>query len=90
MYVYIYIDGIKAKLSATDHSTVEKALEAGLEWLQAASSDDVATPTLRPRSKEEFDSKKKEIEMVIAPIVEKVYTTQPSSSAPPSREKEQH
>lgn len=71
---YVYhmkstMNNIKESISEEDNTLIENTISEALEWIDA---NDSAT-------KEEYDNKKKEIEDIIAPIMENMY--QSSNSA---------
>ena len=55
-----------------DYSTVEKTVEEGLSWLDSDSS----------YTKEDYESKQKEIENILSPLVQKAYAASAGSSVP--------
>ncbi len=55
-----------------DYSTVEKTVEEGLSWLDSDSS----------YTKEDYESKQKEVENILSPLVQKAYAASAGSSVP--------
>ena len=55
-----------------DYSTVEKTVEEGLSWLDSESS----------YTKEDYESKQKEVENILSPLVQKAYAASAGSSVP--------
>lgn len=69
--------GLQEKLSPDDKSTLEQSISSATEWLDANQS----------ASKEEIDSRKKEFEDVVGPLVQKLYS---QSQQQPHQQPHQH
>lgn len=70
---------LKDKLSSEDLKTLEDIVNLGLEWLE----------NNQTAEKDEYDSKKKEYEDLITPVMTKMYEQSPEQTQPQSSNQEQ-
>lgn len=67
-------DKLGAKLSDDEKSTIEKAVDGAIKWLEENPEAD----------SEEYKKQKKEVEDIVQPIIAKLYQGQPGGGVPPT------